>query len=107
MASGSVLLDEATRLHPELGRFLERRRFATAWDKIAANHPAYEHRLRQFHVWFDGLRTIQLLHHLRDTAFPNVPASNAVNTLFAWLDVAFPEGAAQSTTLRQLRRLCR
>ena len=78
---GMLVRDEANAIHPELGRFLDARNFPVYWDKIAANHSTSPGRLRQFHVWFDGLRTIQLIHHLRDTAFPDVAAPDAVAAL--------------------------
>ncbi|HDP35372.1 MAG TPA: hypothetical protein ENN29_09715 [Candidatus Hydrogenedentes bacterium] len=83
---GGAVLDRAAGIHPELVRLLEKRGFTKAWERIAVNHPEPANRLRQFHVWFDGLRAIQLVHHLRDTAFPNVSASEAIAALSARLE---------------------
>lgn len=85
-------------LHPQLAYFLEKHHFEAAWDKIRRLQPDAPHRLKQFHVWFDGLRTIQLLHHLRDTVFPDVPARDALPRLLSHLsdEAACVHGCAES-----------
>lgn len=105
MLSGASLLEWADRIHPELKRFLKQLHFERSWDRIAANHPTPAARLRQFQVWFDGLRTIQLIHHLRDTAFPNVAAGDAIDTLLEWHNTS--AGVTPMEQLRAMRRLCR
>lgn len=50
---------------PGVREFLARERFGAAWTKILANTPRTpEARLRAFNCWFDGLRTLRLLHSL-------------------------------------------
>lgn len=87
---GKELLLLAERLHPQLAHFLIDQRFESAWDDILGLQPNAPRRRRQFHVWFDGLRTIQLLHHLRDTAFPDLPAREALAGLFQRLAEPIP-----------------
>ena len=105
MLPPAELVNAAGTVHKELKSFLKTKRFQAQWEKISANHPTTKARSQQFHVWFDGLRTIQLIHHLRDTAFPNIPAEDAISTLFTWYK------QTQTRTepimlLRKLRRMC-
>ena len=104
--NGKQLLDAAVIIHPELKRFLAQKRFRTHWDRITANHPASEARQAQFHVWFDGLRTIQLIHHLRNTSLPDIPATEAIQCVFSWYATSL-KTAEPLKCLRELRRLCR
>ena len=48
---------------PETGEFLRGARFEENWTRILANTPADPMaRERAFHRWFDGLKTLRLLH---------------------------------------------
>ena len=67
---GDVLYEEAKSIDTELGHFLEQQGFASAWDKIQRQCKTPDQRLRQFHGWFDGFRTLKLTHHLRDHGYP-------------------------------------
>lgn len=50
---------------PEVGEFLQTARFEENWTRILANTPADQTaRERAFHRWFDGLKTLRLLHAL-------------------------------------------
>lgn len=56
---------------------------------------------RRLHTWFDGLRTLRLLHALRDAGFPDVPLTVGV------AEAGFVGGEAPlgRALLEQLRRL--
>ena len=55
----------AAELPQAVREFLEEEKFASAWGRILANTPrTTEARLRAFHCWFDGLKTLRLLHRL-------------------------------------------
>lgn len=48
-------------------QFLTQNKFAANWPQVLANTPATgEARLAAFHQWFDGLKTLRLLHSLSD-----------------------------------------
>ena len=52
-------------LPPKVQTFLASARFGENWKRILANTPsAQEARERAFHRWFDGLKTLRLLHRL-------------------------------------------
>jgi hypothetical protein len=63
---------EARNIHPLLKEYLDLSRFAKDWQGIRRNCPDPVHLRRQFHVWFDGLKTLKLVHHLSHSAFPPV-----------------------------------
>ncbi len=52
-------------LTPEINAFLQAEKFTEAWPRIIQNTPdRTDARLAAFHNWFDGLKTLRLLHHL-------------------------------------------
>ena len=68
-----TILAGAARILPELESYLRPSRFAQNWLVIRKNSRDPGQLRRQFHVWFDGLKTLRLVHHLSRTAFPMVP----------------------------------
>lgn len=68
--TGAEVLAQARPIHPGLCAFLEQAGFVPAWDKLRENTRDGAHLAEQFTVWFDGFRTLKLVHHLRDTALP-------------------------------------
>jgi hypothetical protein len=68
-----AILTAARKIHPALKEYLELSRFAIDWPVIRRNSPDPRRLRRQFHVWFDGLKTLRLIHHLSVSAFPAVP----------------------------------
>ena len=107
MKPGAAILEGAADIHLALKAFLKQLHFKMAWENISANHPTTEGRQRQFHVWFDGLRTIQLIHHLRDTVMPNIAAGEAIATVCAWHGTTINPNTSPLVHLREMRRLCR
>lgn len=63
----------AGRIHPRLEEYLRMSDFDANWRVIRANSRDSGHLRRQFHVWFDGLKTLKLIHHLSRSAFPMLP----------------------------------
>jgi len=52
-------------LHSETVEFMRLQNFFTAWPKILHNTPPGDANCRRaFHTWFDGFRTLKLIHHL-------------------------------------------
>lgn len=80
---GAALLAHAEGIHTALAAFLTAEGFEAAWDRIRAQHKAVEAQWLQFHLWCDGLRTLRLLHHLRDNGLPDEQMLAALETCFA------------------------
>jgi len=81
---GAVLFDRSAAISPCLAEFLQLNRFAGVWDKLRCNHPVRTALLKAFHGWFDGLKTMKLIHHLSAGPFPRCEPDDALAELFAW-----------------------
>jgi len=73
---------EAGKIHPELCKFLENRRFKSDWEKILENSKSIKQLDYQRKNWFDAFETLKLIHHLRDTSFPMIDIDSGVEKLF-------------------------
>lgn len=108
-----AILAAARKIHPELKVYLDLSRFAIDWPVIRRNCPDPAHLRRQFHVWFDGLKTLRLVHHLSRSAFPAVPLFEGLKGLLdrmgeeipsiAGISHGVPEIDAELRILEQLR----
>ena len=77
-----IILDKAGIIHPQLKIFLEMNSFAESWNRIIKNAKSEEQIQKQKLMWFDGFRTLKLIHYLRDTAFPQINMFDAVDEIF-------------------------
>ncbi|RPI75415.1 MAG: hypothetical protein EHM47_02720 [Ignavibacteriales bacterium] len=107
-------LQRATDIHPELCNFLTEQNFINDWDKIFSNSKDERQIKLQKHRWFDGFRTLKLIHHLRDSAFPLINMFDALDDLFSRLKIDFnvdrqgkeiPDMEIQKKYLYALRKL--
>ncbi len=85
-----AILTAARKIHSGLKAYLDLSRFAIDWPVIRRNCPDSEHLRRQFHVWFDGLKTLRLVHHLSRSAFPPVPMFEGLKGLLDRMGQAIP-----------------
>jgi hypothetical protein len=111
---GVELVARGAEIESALGGFLEAEKFPEAWDRVRAQHKTTAARRRQFFLWCDGLRTLRILHYMRDTVYPDAEMFSAVGELLARLNarevwsggVAVREDlAGQRDLLGVLRRL--
>src|SRR5690606_23582744 len=114
--SGATLFARAGAIDAPLADYLRGQNFEAAWEGIRRNAPDPHRRLAQFHRWFDGFRTLKMLHHLRENGSPQQPLFVAVADLLARLQRTAPlavnsmacnDYAAQRRLLRFLRELDR
>jgi len=66
---GARLWQQADQVSRALGQYLKECGWHQAWTSLQANHSVPAARLRAFHDWFDGLRTLRLVHALCDSSF--------------------------------------
>lgn len=104
----------AKEIHTELSKFLVKQKFVSDWNKILANSTTAEQITKQKQKWFDGFRTLKLIHHLRDTAFPLVNMFSALNGMFErveinkdffWFKKSIPNLDIQKKYLELLREI--
>ena len=83
-AQAEQLLEQASQRSVILAEFLEDCAFTATWSRLQTNHPALPQRLRAFHGWFDGLKTLRLVHRLCDNGFPRQRPERSLHQLFSW-----------------------
>jgi hypothetical protein len=81
---GTALSCRSAGISPYLEEYLKINRFAEVWDKLRRNHPSPTALLNAFHSWFDGLKSMKLVHHLSDGPYPRCEPDEALAELFAW-----------------------
>jgi hypothetical protein len=74
----SDLLAGAGGISSQLGEFLELNRFEEIWPRLQQNAPHHAGLELQFHRWFDGFKTLKLIHFLRDHQLPECPIFDAI-----------------------------
>lgn len=89
-----TILVTARRIHSLLADFLQQDRFAQGWGRIRRNACTEAQLRRQFDGWFDGLRTLRLIHFLARSAFPSVGVAAGLSGLLARLPVSDPAAMA-------------
>jgi hypothetical protein len=109
----NAILVSARNIHPDLKEYLDLTRFAKDWPVIRRNCPDPANLRRQFHVWFDGLKTLRLVHHLSRSAFSPVPMFEGLKGLLdrmkqmipsiAEIPAGVPEPDIQIRILEELR----
>jgi hypothetical protein len=78
---GSALQAAAEEIEPRLGAFLRTKGFDETWDRIRSNCRDTAVLKRQFSSWFDGFKTLKLIHNLTEEGYPRLPMFIAVEGL--------------------------
>ncbi|MBZ0181884.1 MAG: glycosyltransferase family 2 protein [Melioribacteraceae bacterium] len=79
--SSNYYLMKAKEISISLYDFLIQNNFETAWDRIKENSKSTEIINNQKKLWFDGFRTLKLIHYLRDNQFGLINIFDAVDQL--------------------------
>jgi len=81
------LLAEANKINKEFKTFLIQRKFPEQWDRILKNSKNNKQLQYQKQNWFDGFKTLKLVHYLRDSAYRVINMFDAVDQLFLKIGV--------------------
>jgi hypothetical protein len=92
-----AILAMATGIHPLLGSFLELNRFQEIWPRIRRNHREPDALLRQFHVWFDGFKTMKLIHYLTENSYPQRGMFSVLKDMFDMMNIHYPDALNEKT----------
>ncbi|NOY80426.1 MAG: hypothetical protein GXP31_05400 [Kiritimatiellaeota bacterium] len=95
--------DLLTKLPPAAAAFLAERGFVRQWDRFARQFSVAQARLRAFHGWFDGLATLQLIHHLTAECWAKRPLIEAWNGLLGLMGRSAPRIRAPGDLLAWVR----
>jgi len=101
-AGGAALLHRARRISTHLREFLDQAGFGAARDNMLRHNSGQDRVLTAFHGWFDAFRTMRLMHHLTDAAFPRVQPAQGVGPL---LERAGQDGSGGVAALLERLRL--
>jgi hypothetical protein len=89
LMNGCFLLDEneilikAEIIHPLLRAFLKNSNFAIAWSRIRCNAKNEKILARQFNDWFDGFKTLKLIHYFTKEVYPQVNMFEALDRILS------------------------
>ena len=81
------ILNQAKEINTELYNFLLQNNYPKQWEKILSNTKSAGQLTLQRKIWFDGFKTLKLIHHLRDTALPKINMFDALDMLFIKLGI--------------------
>jgi len=77
--SAEEYLIGAEEIHPALAHFLLEQKFEKSWSAIMRASKSEQQIQRQKNNWFDGFKTLKLIHYLRDNGFPLQPMFASLN----------------------------
>jgi hypothetical protein len=100
--NGEDLLSRGGRIEEELKGYLLGAGFRGAWEKLRKNFRSPSLLLRGFHHWFDGLKTLRLIHHLSAGRYPRAEADSVMPDFLKWAGFEPLEGVEKPLSL--LRR---
>jgi hypothetical protein len=90
--SSEEYLEQAMKININLYNFLIKQRFQTIWQRINSNNKIPETIQRQKIFWFDGFKTLKLIHHLRDNGMPLTSMFTAVDKLLSLFNPSYEIG---------------
>jgi len=81
---GAQIRHRAQAISDSLGLYLDAIRFPEVWEKLRKNfhRPSMLH--EAFHHWFDGLKTMKLIHHLSSGPYPRGEPEEILPAFFHW-----------------------
>lgn len=85
------LLACAAAISVVLADYLESIDWQTTWPGLQVNHQTGPKRLQAFHAWFDGFRTMRLIHLLCDSWLYRGEPEEIMPEYFSWAGLACPE----------------
>jgi hypothetical protein len=79
-----TLLTYAERISPVLADYLEQANWRTVWPRLQSTHRTRSRRLQAFHVWFDGFKTMRMIHLLCDAGLCRGEPEEVLPEYFLW-----------------------
>jgi len=96
---GEKMRGLAEGISSPLGTYLDTIHFSAIWEKIRKNSPDPAKRIPAFHGWFDGLKTMKLIHHLSAAGLPRKEPEQILPELLAWAGLEPKEGIEEWLSL--------
>lgn len=105
---------EAKNICYSLYQFLVTNKFEQSWERVLKNTKSIDQISKQKKLWFDGFKTLKLIHHLRDNEFPSENMFDALDKVFRLMEIDFthtnnpgkiPNILVQEKYLQKLRKI--
>lgn len=101
---GKELQEKALKISSYLFDFLIENRFEFVWERLRRNFRDSRNLLKGFHDWFDGLKTMKLIHHLSAGPYPRQEPERVVCGFLRWAGLEAVEGIdSQLELLRKIQ----
>lgn len=100
--AGAILTDVAA-VSPHLVGYLESAGFNGVWERLRGNHRGARALCQAFHDWFDGLKSMKLIHSLSAGPYPRSEPEEALPPLLEWAGLGRVKGVDEQLAL--LRRI--
>jgi hypothetical protein len=106
-SDAKTIMARAGDIDPLLPAFLTLHHFPEVWYKLKRNFSSPANLIRQFHVWFDGLKTFKLIRFLSAHRHHRLPIADAFTALMTMIkakpvDFAGTESSAILAYLRSI-----
>jgi hypothetical protein len=96
---GGAILAEAAAISPHLAEYLEGTGFAGVWERLRHNHREAASLIAAFHGWFDGLKTMKLIHHLSAGPYARCDPTETISPLLEQAGAARVAGVPEQLAL--------
>ena len=83
-SEGTDIFLKGERISEDLGSYLTKIKFPLTWEKLKKNFRAPALLLKGFHHWFDGLKTLKLIHHLSAGPYPRTGPEFVIPEFLRW-----------------------
>jgi hypothetical protein len=104
-AGHDLLLQRAEGIAVELSGYLELIKFRDIWPKLQKNNPVRVALLSAFNGWFDGLKTMKLIHHLSAVKYPRCEPEETLPDLMLWGGLKVDNGIEQQLDVLRRQQL--
>ncbi|NWF55349.1 MAG: hypothetical protein HXY45_11220 [Syntrophaceae bacterium] len=101
---GEKIQEKILNISIHLYDFIKKYKFQYIWEKLRRNFRSCQNLLKGFHDWFDGLKTLKLIHHLSDGPYPRQEPERVMPDLLRWAGLEPLEGVqSQLELLRKVQ----
>ena len=101
---GKKIQEKALKISSDLFKFLKEKKFEYIWEELQRNLPASRNLNKGFHEWFDGLKTMKLIHHLSAGPYPRIDPETVMAEFLEWAGLEPVEGIGpQLELLRKIQ----
>jgi hypothetical protein len=101
---GGEIQEKTLKISSDLYEFMKENKFENIWEKLQRNFRSSQSLLKGFHDWFDGLKTMKLIHHLSAGPYPREEPESVMAGFLEWAGLEPVEGIApQLELLRKIQ----